>query len=249
MRAGDSVRVLVPLLLHALAREVDRAVGTLLHTTLDLPDFVRLALGLLEHNRAALAVLLWCAGGALLWRLLPPRPERSTAFLPLLLRPALTLIALVSLAIRPTYPYGFTFPVALTQDWSIAQDAAALAAMVAVIAWNVPAAKLSAPRPSEVFFVCFLGYALMVPAWAKVWEGHPGNEPKYLRMALALGHRLTLNVDGVDAPMESLEVLPLSEFAVQPAPAGGLLIGYGHTHETAIDRAVRLVAKAIASAG
>jgi GntR family transcriptional regulator/MocR family aminotransferase len=44
-----------------------------------------------------------------------------------------------------------------------------------------------------------------------------------------------------------VEVLPLSEFAVEPAPAGGLLIGYGHTHETAIDRAVRRVAEAIAA--
>ena len=46
-----------------------------------------------------------------------------------------------------------------------------------------------------------------------------------------------------------VEVLPLSGFAVDEAPAGGLLIGYGHTHETAIDRAVRRVAQAIAAAG
>jgi GntR family transcriptional regulator/MocR family aminotransferase len=46
-----------------------------------------------------------------------------------------------------------------------------------------------------------------------------------------------------------VEVLPLSQFAVEPATTGGLLIGYGHTHETAIDRAVRRVAKAIATAG
>jgi GntR family transcriptional regulator/MocR family aminotransferase len=46
-----------------------------------------------------------------------------------------------------------------------------------------------------------------------------------------------------------VEVLPLSEFAVEPATTGGLLIGYGHTHETAIDRAVRRVAKAIAATG
>jgi hypothetical protein len=48
-----------------------------------------------------------------------------------------------------------------------------------------------------------------VPAWARDWDGHPGNEPKYLRMALALGHRFSLDVDGVDAPMEQLPVEPL----------------------------------------
>jgi hypothetical protein len=212
MRAGDLVRVLLPLLLHALAREVDRALGTLLFTTLDLPDFVRLALGLVEPRRAAVAALAWCGAGAVLWRLLPPLQARPSALLPLLLRPALTLIALVSLMLRPTYPYAFTFPVALTQDWSIAQDLAALAAIVAALAWVRPP-SLSPPRPAEVFFVCLLGYALLVPGWARSFEGHPGNEPKYLRMALALGHRLTLDVDGVDAPMESLAVEPLSETA------------------------------------
>jgi GntR family transcriptional regulator/MocR family aminotransferase len=44
-----------------------------------------------------------------------------------------------------------------------------------------------------------------------------------------------------------VEVLPLSEFALAPASAGGLLIGYGHTHETAIDRAVRRVGRALAA--
>src|SRR5262249_14265805 len=150
-------------------------------------------------------LLVWCGAGALLWRLLPARQGRFSALLPLLLRPALTLTALASLAIRPSYPYAFTFPVALTQDFSVAQDAATLAAMVAALA-GIPPLKLAPPRPAEVFFVCLLAYALLVPGWAKSWEGHPGNEPKYLRMALALGHRLTLDVDGVDAPMESLEV-------------------------------------------
>ena len=44
-----------------------------------------------------------------------------------------------------------------------------------------------------------------------------------------------------------VEVLPLSGFAVEPATTGGLLIGYGHTHESAIDRAVRRVARAVAA--
>ena len=33
-------------------------------------------------------------------------------------------------------------------------------------------------------FLAFLGYALLVPEWALRWEGHPGNEPKYLRQAV-----------------------------------------------------------------
>ena len=73
--------------------------------------------------------------------------------------------------------------------------------------------RWSPPRPGEVCFVAFLGYALLVPGWARTWEGHPGNEPKYLRMALALGHRLSLDVDGIDAAMEELPVEPLGTSA------------------------------------
>jgi hypothetical protein len=212
-------RGLVPLALHAAARELDRAVGVLLHTTLDLPDFVPRALRLVEWREAALTLALWLVLGSAAWWALSGVERRRGApdwteaferaappFLALLLRPALTLLAMASLARLPTYPYGFTLPVALTQDWGVAQDVFALAAALALAA-RVP--RLPAPAPGEAFFIAFLAYALMVPAWARSFEGHPGNEPKYLRMALALGHRLSLEVDGVDAPMEELPVEPL----------------------------------------
>src|SRR6185503_13351437 len=47
------------------------------------------------------------------------------------------------------------------------------------------------------------------PSWAREWDGHPGNEPKTLRMAVALGHGLTLDVEGVTGPMERLETRPI----------------------------------------
>lgn len=217
--ARTLARGLAPLVLHALAREVDRAVGILLHTTLDLSDFVRQALALVDLAAALRSAALWSMAGAFVfWGLAwlerracaaswPTAFERvAPAFLVLLLRPVLTLLALASLFTRASYPYGFTLPVALTQDWGIAQDAAALAAAVAMLG-RVP--HVAAPRPSEVFFISFLAYALMVPAGARTWDGHPGNEPKYLRTALAVGHRLSLDVDGIDAPMEELPVAPL----------------------------------------
>ena len=125
-----------------------------------------------------------------------PRGRRPAVFAPLLLRPALTLVALLSVAVRASYPYGFTLPVALTQDWGIGQDAAVLAALVA---WRLPALRFPAPRAVEVFALAFLAYALLVPDWAWRWEGHPGNEPKYLRQAVALGHGLTFDAEGVSA--------------------------------------------------
>ena len=214
-----AARVLLPFALHGLAREVDGAVGTLLHTTLDLPDFVAQALRLLEPGRVLLVVLGWTAAGAAAWLLLGLARARrehiglpaaldgeAHGFGPLWLRPILTLLALLSLALRPTYPYGFTLPVALTQDWSIAQDAAAAAALVAARAAPV---RLPAPGAAGVFFMSFLAYALLAPTWARDWDGHPGNEPKTLRMAVALGHDLTLNVEGVTGPMERLPTRPL----------------------------------------
>ena len=44
-----------------------------------------------------------------------------------------------------------------------------------------------------------------------------------------------------------VEVIPLSSLALEPSAAGGILIGYGHTHETAVDPAVELVARAVAA--
>src|SRR6185436_3996570 len=127
------------------------------------------------------SVLLLCVAGLVLALALRRLglPRVAPAFLVLLLRPALTLLALASLLLRPTYPYGFTLPVALTQDWGIAQDAAALAAATALL---VRAPRLPPPRPAELLFMSFMAYALLVPAWARDWDGHPGNEPKYLRM-------------------------------------------------------------------
>jgi hypothetical protein len=55
----------------------------------------------------------------------------------------------------------------------------------------------------------FLAYALLSPSWARDWDGHPGNEPKTLRMAVALGHGLTLDVEGVTGSMERLETRPI----------------------------------------
>jgi len=43
--------------------------------------------------------------------------------------------------------------------------------------------------------VSFLAYAVLVPGWAWRWDGHPGNEPKYLRQAVALAHALTFDAE------------------------------------------------------
>jgi len=102
----------------------------------------------------------------------PPAGWRHpTLFVPLLLRPAITLLALASVAVRPSYPYGFTLPVALTQDWGIGQDLAALAALLAL---RLPPLRVPAPRAGEVFLLSFLAYAVLAPEWAWRWEGTPG---------------------------------------------------------------------------
>jgi hypothetical protein len=209
----------LPFALHGLAREVDGAVGTLLHTSLDLPGFVPQAVSLLDLRQALLSVLAWSAGGVVVWFLLALLGARrrsggmaavleaeAAGFGPLYLRPVLTVLALAALAVRPTYPYGFTLPVALTQDWAVAQDAAAVAALVAA---RLPAIRLPAPGAGGIFFVSFLAYGLLSPPWARDWDGHPGNEPKTLRMAVALGHGLTLDVEGVSGPMERLSTRPV----------------------------------------
>jgi hypothetical protein len=129
--------------------------------------------------------------------------DETRALRPLLLRPAITALALVSLAARPTWPYGFTLPVALTQDWALAQDVATLAALVAArwrpVAWPAPGAVSCA-------FLALVGYGLVTPPWAWHWDNHPGNEPKTLRMAVAIGHRMSLDVGPVSGPMEELPV-------------------------------------------
>ncbi|HEV7500567.1 MAG TPA: hypothetical protein VGQ33_11215, partial [Vicinamibacteria bacterium] len=136
--------------------------------------------------------------------------QTAAGFAILYLRPALTLIALVSLAARPAYPYGFTLPVALGQDWGLAQDAAVLGVLAVTLC---PRVRLPAPAASSLAFVAFIAYALLTPEAARQWEGHPGNEPKTLRMAVAIGHGLTLDVEGVSAGMEALTPRPMGEAA------------------------------------
>jgi hypothetical protein len=223
---------LLPFALHGLARALDHSLGLLLHTSLDVPNLVPLALGLMDPFATLRAVVAWSLAGALLWIVLAAWHSRSLrpglpaltavagVFAPLYLRPALTLMALAALAWQPSYPYGFTLPVALTQDWGLAQDlasVAALAASVVALRRDRPsgrAAALSkipwAPRTWEVGFVAFLGFALLTPERARLWDGHPGNEPKYLRMAVALGHFGSLDVTRVDGPMEELPTTPIS---------------------------------------
>lgn len=250
MRGRTLLRVLFLLALHAAARQIDGAVGLLLHTTLDLPELVPSAFGLVEPAALSRSVASFLVGGLALWLGLAAVRARglaeawtealdrsADASVFLLLRPALTLLALVSVAIRPTYPYGFTLPVALTQDWSLAQDLAAAAFALAPTLSAIPArVRIPPPRPWELGFVAFLGYALLSPAWARQWEFHTGNEPKTLRMAVALGHGLTLDAEGVSAGMEDLETLPLAHAASRAArgfvgETGGLLraLGQGPT--------------------
>lgn len=205
--------------------------GVLLHATVDPPAFVGEALRLVDVGAALARSAVWAAAGAALWVFLARiRSRRETldlasaldaesgSFAPLYLRPALTLLALLALALRPTFPYGFTLPVALTQDLAIAQDAAALAAFAAL---RLPAPRLPAPGAGAVFFMAFLLYALLSPPWAREWDSHPGNEPKYLRMGVSLGHALTLDVEGVSASMEQLAPRP---FLAAAGDAGRALV-------------------------
>ncbi len=227
LRLRAILPALVPLALHALAREADRGLGLVLRAELEPAGLV------VEVARAAAAdggaavgrLAAWLALGVLLLLALAVRRSRAqggglgaaieleatalaTTFGPLLLRPALTIAALVSVALEPAYPYAFTLPVALTQDWGVAQDAAALSAILAL---RLPAPRFAAPRAGEVFLLSFLAYAALVPEWAWHWDSHPGNEPKTLRQAVALGHWLTFDAEAVTGPMETLETRPLHQ--------------------------------------
>jgi hypothetical protein len=216
---------LLPFALHGLAREVDAAMGLLLRASAPPTSFVAEVFRVLASFGAGAAgrVALWTSVGALTWLALAAVRAReegrglsaalgreAASFAPLCLRPFVSLLALVSLAQRPSFPYAFALPVALSQDWALGQDLAALATLVA---FRLPAVRLPPPRPSAIFFVSFLAYALLTPESARQWEGHPGNEPKYLRMAVAIGHELTLDAEDVSAPMEELEPRPLLESA------------------------------------
>ena len=149
--------------------------------------------------------------------------DESSSFAPLLLVPATTTLALLALVVRSSWPYGHTLAVALTQDLAPARDALAVATLLAL---RAPVPRLPPPRASGVLFVSFVAYALLTPDWARNWDNHPGNEPKYLRMAVALSHRLSLDVAPVSAAMEELQPEP---FGVSLATAaGGLLRESGH---------------------
>jgi hypothetical protein len=223
IRARTALAVLVPVLLHALAREADRGLGLVLRSEVEPLGLLReVGRAVAADGAGALARLaLWLLGGLAAWLLLAGLRRRpagaawsialageATVFVPLLLRPAITLLALVSVAVRPSYPYGFTLPVALTQDWAIGQDLAALAALLAL---RLPPLRAPAPRAGEVLLLSFLAYAVLAPEWAWRWEGHPGNEPKYLRQGVALGHGLTFDAEGVSAAMEELPTRSLAE--------------------------------------
>ena len=78
----------------------------------------------------------------------------------------LTAGGLFALALLPTFPYGSTLPVSLTQDWGIAQDLAAIAALVAL---RFPAVRLPAPNTVSVLFLAFLAYGFLSPEWARHW--------------------------------------------------------------------------------
>jgi len=231
-RGRGALLVLVPPCLHAIARQVDAAVGLLLYTSLDLEHFVPEALRLVDGSALVGAVAGWCAAGVGMWLVAGRMAARSGAAdarisllcLPLLLRPAITVLALASLAFDPLYPYGFTLPIALSQDWGIAQDIAAAATIVALLIklggkvgdgastgarlavrepglpiWAVPA-----PGAISIAFIAFVAYALLSPPWSHRWDSHPGNEPKTLRMAVAIGHWMSLDVEPVSAAMEAL---------------------------------------------
>ena len=224
---------LAPVALHALARETDRGLGLVLRAEIEpagLLAEVGRAIGAAGWAAVARGAL-WLVGGLAVWLLLAAVRRRTagtgwsaalageaTVFLPLLLRPAATLLALLSVAARPTYPYGFTLPVALTQDWAPGQDLAVLAALVAL---RLSPLRVPVPRAGDVLLLCFLGYAFLVPGSALEWDGHPGNEPKYLRQAVALGHFLTFDAQGVSAGMEDLPVRPLAE----SVPAAAAVFG------------------------
>src|SRR5258708_5669086 len=197
--------------------------GLLLRASSPPASFVAEVLRVLAASGASVAgrVALWTAAGALLWLALAAIRAReeghglsaalgreAASFAPVYLRPLVSVLALASLALRPSYPYAFTLPVALSQDWALGQDLATLATLVAL---RVPAVRVPPPRPAAIFFMSFVAYALLTPESARQWEGHPGNEPKYLRMAVAIGHELTLDAEGVSAPMEELEPRPLVE--------------------------------------
>ena len=222
-RARAVPLAITAILLHAVAREADRGLCLLLRAQVEPLGLLR-ELGracAADGAGAALRLGAWTAAGLALWLALAARRSRreraslasglvaeAPALAPLLLKPALSLLAVLAVAARASWPYGFTLPVALTQDWAIGVDLAILGALAASC---LAAPRWPAPRAGEVLLLAFLGYAALVPEWAWRWEGHPGNEPKYLRQAVALGQLGSFDAEGVRAAMEELPVRPLGE--------------------------------------
>jgi hypothetical protein len=222
---------LLPWLAVALAREVEAALGLVLHTGLREPQIPSAALRALDPAALLRTTLAFVLLGAALWIALAGERARregggwraalvaeGPTFLPLWLLPLTTFLALLALAGLPSWPYRHTLAVALTQDLRPARDVLVLAALAA---GRVLPLRLPPPGAGGVFFVSFLAYALLTPDWARRWDNHPGNEPKYLRMAVALSHRLSLDVEPVSAPMEELTPEPLATAAL--GAARGLL--------------------------
>src|SRR2546423_9757394 len=101
-RAAVVARALLPVLLHAVARDVDAAIGVVLHTTLDVRDLPLRALALVDAGDLAGHVALWLAAAVAAWGALAGWRMRTggatlgeaveaeaPVFAPLYLRPAL----------------------------------------------------------------------------------------------------------------------------------------------------------------
>jgi GntR family transcriptional regulator/MocR family aminotransferase len=77
----------------------------------------------------------------------------------------------------------------------------------------------------------------------------PSLEPEGIAAGMHLVLRLPAGVDDVAvaaaAADAAIRVPPLSQFRIAPATGGGLVIGYGRLHESAIDTATRALAEAI----
>ncbi|PYQ05468.1 MAG: hypothetical protein DMF82_08470, partial [Acidobacteria bacterium] len=84
----------------------------------------------------------------------------------------------------------------------------------------MPRISIPIPGAASLGLIAFTAYALLTPAAARHWDGHPGNEPKTLRMAVALGLGLTLDVEGVSDAMEALPARGLGSAARNAAATG-----------------------------
>ena len=149
---------LLPFVLVAVARKLEAALGLVLHTGLRDPELLSSALAVVAADPVGCAanVGAWTAGGLLAWGALTwwrsaseglafcvAATREASTFAPLWLLPATTLLGVLALAARATWPYGHTLAVALTQDLSFGRDACVVAALVAR---RMPALRIPAPR-------------------------------------------------------------------------------------------------------